>query len=351
MKQVLKCLAWIGVLLAAAGCLRPIKLLTDDRITIHGPVTAELLPTSNYHPVVAMPVEGGPAACAGMHVAIVDVDGLLVNTNLTGPYSSGDNPIDLFREKLDAAASDPCTVALVVRINSPGGPVTATDVMWSQLQRFRQKTNKPVVACLMDLGTGGAYYLATAADMIVANPTTVTGGIGVVLNLYNLEDTINVLNVTTQSIKAGAKIDVGTVTRALSDEEQSLLQALADEFHERFRHVVRERRPGLDPAAKDTFDGRIFSASQAVRRGLVDRLGYLEDSLALARELAGQPGAGAVILHRENDPARTPFATTANVPLQANLFPASFPGLDRSKLPTFLYMWLPDPSLERLSGK
>jgi protease-4 len=343
--------AWLGLLLIClSGCLRPLKLVTEDRVSFTSPVAAELVPTSNDRPVVAMSVEGGPAACAGPHVAIVDVDGLLLNTNLTGPYSSGDNPVDLFREKLDAAAADPCAVALVVRINSPGGSVTATDVMWSELQNFREKTGRPVVACLMDVGTGGAYYLATASDLIVAHPTTVTGGIGVVLNLFNLEDTINALNVTMQSIKAGAQIDLGSVTRALKPEEQALLQGLADEYHERFRGVVRRQRPRLSPAA-ETFDGRIFSASQAQQRGLIDHVGYLRDALAAARSLADQPDAGAVILHRRNDPARTPFATTPNVPLQASLFPVSFPGLDRSKLPTFLYMWLPDPALERLSGK
>jgi protease-4 len=347
----MKRLPWLGLLLIGlAGCLRPIRLITEDRVSFASPAAVEVVPTSNDRPIVAMPVEGGPTACRGPHIAIVDVDGLLLNTNLTGPYSSGDNPVDLFREKLDAAAADPCAVALVVRINSPGGSVTATDIMWSELQYFRDKTHRPVIACLMDLGTGGAYYLATASDAIVAHPTTITGGIGVVLNLFNLEDTINVLNVTTQSIKAGAKIDLGSVTRALEPEEQALLQGLADGFHERFRGVVRQQRPHLSTTA-DTFDGRIFSAPQAKQRGLIDEIGYLRDALAAARSLAGQPDAGAVLLHRCNDPARSPFATTANVPLQANLLPLSFPGLDRNKLPTFLYMWLPDPALERLSGK
>src|SRR5262249_1691854 len=158
-------------------------------------------------PIVAMPVEGGAVACIDRHVDIVDVDGLLLNTNLAGPYSSGDNPVDLFREKLDAAAADQCAVALVVRINSPGGAVTATDIMWHELWRFREKTQRPVVACLMDLGTSGAYYLATASDLIIAHPTTVTGGISVVLNLYNLEDAMNAFNITSQAIKAGGKID------------------------------------------------------------------------------------------------------------------------------------------------
>jgi protease-4 len=343
-------LAVLGFLLAGTvGCLRPIR--TDDRIHIDGPVAAELVPTSNAHPIVAMPVEGGCAACKGPHVAIIDVDGLLLNINITGPYSAGDNPVDLFREKLNAAAGDPATVAVVVRINSPGGSVTASDVMWRELRCFRENTGKPVVACLMDLGTSGAYYLATACDQIVAHPTSVTGGIGVVLNLYNLQDAMNVFNITTQSIKAGKNIDIGSVTQAMPRPAKAILQSIADEQYERFCTIVRQQRPAVDPADATTFDGRVFSATQAWQRGLVDRIGYLADALCMAREMAHQSRAGAVLLHREGDVARTPYATTPNVPLQFNLIPFSLPGVDRTKLPTFLYLWEPDPTLERISGR
>jgi protease-4 len=339
-------LPMLGLLLfAIAGCWRPIKVVTEDH------VAAEIVPTSNAQPVVAMPVEGGARVCHRPHVALIDVDGLLVNTNPTGPYSSGDNPVDIFREKLDAAAADPCAVALVVRINSPGGSVTATDMMWRDLVRFREKTRRPVVACLMDLGTSGAYYLATACDRIIAHPTTVTGGIGVVLNLYNLEDAMNVLNIVSQSVKAGEKIDLGTVTRALRPEEEALLKEIANEFYDRFRTVVRQQRQQVDATDEITFDGRVFTASRALKRGLIDQIGYLEDALDMARQQAGQADAGTVLLHRRGDVGRTPYATTPNYPIQVNLLPASLPGLDRNKLPTFLYLWQPDPTLERFSGK
>jgi protease-4 len=348
----MKRLALLGwLLVGVGGCLRPIKVITEDRLHIEGPVSAEIVPTSNARPVVAMPVEGGETACQTAHVAIIDVDGLLLNTNLAGPYSSGDNPVDLFREKLDVAAADPGTVAVVVRINSPGGSVTASDVMWRDLQRFREKTHQPVVACLMDLGTSGAYYLATACDLIVAHPTTVTGGIGVVLNLYNLEDAMNVLNIVSQAIKSGEKIDLGTATRALKPEEEALLKEMTNEFYERFRSAVIRQRQQVDATEKTTFDGRVFTASQALKLGLIDSIGYLDDALDMARARAGRPQAGAVLLHRRGDVARTAYATTANYPLHVSLFPASLPGLDRSKLPTFLYMWQPDPTLERFSGK
>src|SRR5262249_49386299 len=152
----------------------------------------------------------------------------------------------------------------------------------------------PVVACLMDFGTSGAYYLATAADRIVAHPTTVTGAIGVVLNLYNLEDTMNAFNIVSQSIKAGTKVDIGTVTRALSEDEKALLQGIADEYYGRFRAIVCRQRPHVDPHDTATFDGRIFSAGQALKRGLVDQIGYLEDALVAARSLACQPEAAAM---------------------------------------------------------
>jgi protease-4 len=179
----------------------------------------------------------------------------------------------------------------------------------------------------------------------------VTGGIGVVLNLYNLEDAMNVLNIVSQAIKAGEKIDLGTVTRALQPQEEALLKEMANEFYDRFRAVIQQRRTQADFTKKTTFDGRVFTASQALKLGLIDQIGYLKDALALARERAGAPHAGAVLLHRTGDVGRTPFATTPNYPLHVNLFPASLPGLDRSKLPTFLYMWQPDPTLERFSGK
>jgi protease-4 len=339
------------LLLGVIGCLHPIKVVTEDHLRIDSPISAEIVPTSNAQPVIAMPVEGGPAACKSPHIAIIDIDGLLINTNLAGPYSSGDNPVDILREKLDVASADPCTVGVVLRVNSPGGSVTASDMMWREVQDFREKTHRPVIACLMDLGTSGAYYLATACDVIVAHPTTVTGGIGVVLNLYNLEDAMNVLNIVSQAIKAGDKIDLGTVTREMKPEEAALLKEMANEFYDRFRTVVRQQRKQVDGTNKTTFDGRVFTATQALKLRLIDQIGYLKDALALARQQAGHPDAGAVLLHRQCDVGRTPYATTPNYPLHVNLFPASLPGLDRSKLPTFLYMWQPDPTLERFSGK
>jgi protease-4 len=308
-------------------------------------------PVSDAGRVIAMPLNGCPVDAQEAKIAVVDVDGLLLNTDFTGPYSLGENPLALFREKLDAVAADPSAQAVVLRINSPGGSVTATDIMWRDLQDFRSRTHKPVVACLMDVGAGGAYYLACAADRIVAHPTTITGGIGVILNLYNLRDLMAQYNVIAQEIKAGPNIDIGTSARNLSAEGKQLLQAMADELHTRFRHVVEQSRPQVDPGEATTFDGRVFTAQQALERHLVDRIGYLDDAVQAAGEMAQTPGARVVVYHRSNDPSHSLYGVTPNVPLQATGLPLSLPGLERTRLPAFLYLWQPEATMERLSGK
>jgi protease IV len=325
----------------------PVRLGTAE------PLGLELTPNNNDRPVVEMPLEIAGSKCEkdAPRVAIIDVDGILLNTNYTGPYATGDNPIDIFREKLDAARS-PNISAVVLRINSPGGSVTASEVMWAELMRFRSETHKPVVASLLDLTCGGAYYLATACDQIVAHPTTVVGGIGVVLNLYNFQGTLNLAKVENLSIKSkdSPKIDLDYRIGVLNEDDKEMLIGMADELHGQFKKVVRERRPKLKDVP-ETFDGRVFLAKQAKERGLIDEIGHLPDVLAMARQLGGCPDAGVVILHRRNDVARTPYATTPNVPLQASLLGVSVPAFDRNRLPTFLYLWQPDPSMERLSGK
>ena len=347
------CLLTVGLLATAAGCLHPAKVCTDSKISLTGPVTANVsadLRPANGGPVKPMVVQQD-AACGRGRVAIVDVDGLLVNANLTGPYSASENPVALLRERLDAVAADPSVCAVVVRINSPGGGVAATDLMWQQLQAFRLRTGLPVVACLMDLATGGGYYLATAADVIYAQPTTVTGGIGVIFNLYNLQDAMAQVNVIAQPIKAGQHIDMGTSLHLMTPEVQEWLQAMADEFHLRFQQVVLDRRPAVRRDDPTNFDGRVFTAQQAKARGLIDEVGYLDDAIRAAAAQAGRDQVEVVMFHRQNDPARSPFAITANAPAMTGVIPLSVPGMERSKLPTFLYLWQVDPTLERRSGQ
>jgi protease-4 len=158
-------------------------------------------------------------------------------------------------------------------------------------------------------------------------------------------------NIVPQEIKAGPNIDMGSTSRNLSPEGKQLLQAMANELHARFEQVVHQARPYLDLDQGRTFDGRVFTARQALQRHLIDQVGYLEDAVTMASEMAQVAGARVVVYHRPNDPARSAYGVTPNVPLQATALPLSLPGLDRSRLPTFLYLWQPEATVERLSGK
>ena len=335
----------IAVLLA--GCNRP--FLTESRVTSSNHVVSEnevvlhTPPVQNAGPLLEMPVIGDQ--CSGKKVALIDVDGLLINEERVGILSLGQNPVAMFREKLDYVACHPEFCGVVLRIHSPGGGVTAADIMARDLEAFKQRTGLPVVACLMDVAAGGAYYLAAGADQIVAHPTTLTGGVGVVLNLYNLQDTLQQFNIIPRTLKAGENIDTGTPLEPLPIKAEERLQDIADEFHARFIARVQQHRPVAAAADKRTFDGRVFTAVEAQTVGFIDQIGYLDDAVAAAAGPYASMGVNAVMLHRRNDWARSPYDISPNTPIQRTLFPLDVPGLVRSHLPTFMYLWQPDPSL------
>jgi len=319
-------------------------------------ITAHVETTPRQKPVTARGLPHEPEfddayASANGRIAIVDVDGVLLDQNATGLGARGENAVALFRERLDAIESDATIRAVVLRIHSPGGSVTATDIMWRDLQSFRTRTNVPVVACLMDVAAGGAYYLATCSDQIIAHPTTVTGAIGCILNVYNLEDLMGQFNIVGVPVKAGKFVDMGSPVKAMDDESRAMLQEMADEFHARFKEVVLRARPQVSADQESTFDGRVFTARKAVELGLVDRVGYLDDAIAQARALSDSPDASIVFLRRPDDPAVSTYSITPNVPLHDKLLPVNVPGLNRARLPSFLYIWEMEPTIETSLGK
>jgi protease-4 len=323
-------------LLVGAGCHLP------QPIEVRTHIAPETTPPVDASPIVEMPV--GVPARQGVKVAIIDVDGLIVNRNSVGLSSVGNNPVANFRAKLDYVRRHRDICGVVLRIHSPGGGVTASDIMWRDLQRFRAETGRPVIACLMDVAAGGGYYLATGCDLIMAHPTTLTGGIGVIFNAYNLEDFLAQLSITGVQVKSGKYIDLGSPLRRIPDEGRELLQQIADDFRARFQQRVSEGR-GLPLSGDEVWlDGRVLTAEQAREAGLIDGIGYLDDAVAVAAEQSGGGAARTVLLHRCRDRADTPYAITPNDPITNQFLPLDVPGLSRPDLPTFLYLWQPNPS-------
>ncbi|WP_435010542.1 S49 family peptidase [Tundrisphaera lichenicola] len=332
------------------------KVDADARVVadaaVRGSIEVKVATAPDPGPMTAVVVRPSHSGSNGLRIGLIDVDGLLVNQNLTGLYSVGENPVSSFREKLEAAANDPGVRALVVRINSPGGGVTASDIMADELRRFREESGKPVVCCLMDVATSGAYYLAVGGDRVVGLPTGLTGSIGALINHYNLQDAMAQLNLSSDPIKSGDKLDMGSVTAPLDEETRELLQELSDGFRTRFRDRVASRRPAITAVDWKTIDdGRVVSNPKALAFHMIDQLGYVHEAIAEAERLGQAPGSEVVIFQRPGYPTRSIYSITPNAPIQGDIVPFSYPGLDRSKAPTFLYLWQPDPTIFRQAGR
>jgi protease IV len=361
----IRCATLLGLLggLAAvdlSGCGHAIPVAATIRgdagiaadATVRGAVEVKLPSAVDPGEMAATVVRAGQGQAPHARVALIDIDGVLLNQNYGSFYAVGDNPLSGFRDKLDAAARDPQVVAVLLRINSPGGSVTTCDVMAEELRQFKAETHKPVVACLMDLATSGAYFVAVESDRIVAHPTALTGGLGVVFNHYNLQDAMAQLNLVADPVKAGARIDMGTVTTPLNNETRAMIQQMADAYRDHLQRRVKTRRTAMTAHDQQVAgDGRVFLASQAMELHLVDRLGYIHDAIAEAERLAGVSGTEVVLFHRSGYPAHSLYAITPSPAPLNEAIPFSYPGLDRARLPTFLYLWQPDPTLPRPSAR
>jgi protease-4 len=241
------------------------------------------------------------------------------------------------REELEKATEDERVRAVVLRINSPGGTITASDILHHELTRFKARRKIPVVAAILDVGASGGYYVALAADRIVAHPTTVTGSIGVLMLTVDARGLMEKLGVSASYITTGPFKDAGSPLRALRPEERALFQSLIDQFHGRFVSLVAQARHLDEARVRAVADGRVYTATEALSHGLVDRIGYLEDAIELAREAAGLEEARVVAYHRPRQYRATIYSTAETPP------PASLAELARSLTsgPRLLYLWWP----------
>ncbi len=224
---------------------------------------------------------GGGGAVFGARVAIVELEGTIVDVD------------DLLRE-LKSHRDNPQVKAVVLRINSPGGVVGPTQELHAAVMRLRE-SGKPVVASLGAVAASGGYYVAVAADKIYANAGTLTGSIGVIFQLPNLDGLMKKVGVDYVVVKAGRYKDIGNIARPMTAEEQRLLQSLLDDVHAQFISAVATGRK-LDRAQVLSFaDGRIVSGAQAKDLKMIDALGGLEDAIEGAAMLAGLPRPPKVI--------------------------------------------------------
>jgi protease-4 len=185
------------------------------------------------------------------------------------------------KEELQKAEKDESVKGIVVKINSPGGTVTATDTIYHELTEYKERTGARIVACVTGLAASGGYYVASAADEIIAHPTSVTGNIGVIALKFNVDQLFSKVGIQTETVKSADKKDMWSPFRPSTPEEKEIIQAVINTFHNRFVRVVHAGRRSLlsQEEIEELADGRIFTAEQALAAKLIDKIGYLNDAV------------------------------------------------------------------------
>jgi protease-4 len=229
-------------------------------------------------------------AMSGDEMGFASLHGRVGLVELVGEISESEPIVD----QLDRMRRDPTVKAVVIRLDSPGGGVAASQEIYDAVRRVHDE-GKPVVASMAGVAASGAYYVACAADSIVANPGTLTGSIGVIMSFPNTEELFRKVGVKFETIKTGKFKDVGSMWRPMTEDERNLLQEVLGNVYDQFIEAIVEGRGMAKEDILPYADGRIFSGDQALDYGFVDRLGSLEDAIEMASDMGGIEGHPSVV--------------------------------------------------------
>lgn len=274
-------------------------------------------------------------------VLLVDISGVITDSKKKSFSGSSIDTgmVEKVREILSRAEKDQGIKAIWLKVNSPGGTVTSSDMIYHDLKKFKAKKNVKIYVSIMDMAASGGYYIAMAGDKIIAHPTSITGSIGVISMKLNVQTLLDKVGVGFEVVKSGDKKDFLSPLRPLTDEERKLFQEIIDSYHTRFVSIIAENRPelGID-AVKKLADGRVYTADQALHAKLIDHIAYLDETEELIKNDLHVSDIKVVTYHRPGD-------------YKANLYSLSpkdtvinLINIDMdftSSAPYFMYLWMP----------
>ncbi|MDF2566055.1 MAG: signal peptide peptidase SppA, type [Massilibacillus sp.] len=240
-------------------------------------------------------------ASAGNKIAVVYVDGTITGGHGASGLLSESGGTDNLIKQLHEASDDASIKGIVLRINSPGGSSTATQEVGEEIKKIRAK-GKPVVTSMGDMAASGGYWLAACTDKIYANPTTLTGSIGVYMPYSNWEELYKKIGVRQEKIKSGVHKDILSNDRPMTEEERVILQTMVDEIYQGFVEVVAEGRHLDIETVKKIADGRVYTGKQAKELGLVDEMGNLYDAIDGTAQMVGIHGKPKIKEYGKNNP-------------------------------------------------
>jgi protease-4 len=277
-------------------------------------------------------------------ILILDISDVITGQEQEGRLGQGgrESTVARVKEVLKKAEKDGSIRAVILRIDSPGGGVTASDIIHREIKRFKQKRGVPVIAAMMDVAASGGYYVALSADRIVAHPTTVTGSIGVMMINLNIAGLFEKIGVEDTSVTSGEHKDIGSPFREPTASDRKILQAIVDGLNARFLDRVREGRKDISGESLEGLaDGRILTAAQALDAGFIDRIGYLEDAIEEAKKSAGLSQARVILYHRLGEYAENIYSLQGNPSARVRLDRQALQRIFGGSGPRFLYLWAP----------
>ncbi len=274
-------------------------------------------------------------------ILILDISGLISSSLNTGTFSKEGDILSRVYYRLKKASEDKMVKAVILRLDTPGGEVTASDILYNEILNFKEKTGKPVLGLMMGLAASGGYYIASACDYIIAHPSTITGSIGVISIFPNLEELFAKIGIKVNVIKSGKMKDSGSTFRDLTIEEKKIFQDIVDELYQKFLDVVYQKRKNslsLEELKKIA-DGRVYTARQAYELKLIDEIGYFDSALMKTLALASLREAKVISYTYYPGRKTTIYASSLE---KSSLFERkSFEDLLRSLKSGFYYLWLP----------
>ncbi len=316
------------------------KFLVLILLTMFSATGCVMINLPRQEPLVEKAIEGSGAD----KILIVDIEGVITAQEARGSMLARTEAAITARvkEELLLAAKDERVKAIVLRINSPGGSVTTCDIISHELKAFKKKKKIPVVAELMDVAASGGYYLAVTADKIIAHPTTVTGSIGVIAYSVNAAGLMDKIGIANQTVKTGSMKDIGSPLKSMTDDERRVIKSVIDGMYERFLEVILDGRKSLKRDELERLaDGRVFSAKQALDSKLIDSIGYMEDAIETAKQLAGIKEATVITYSQPRAYKNNIYSALPQGTAQVNLFNIDG-GLFTERLGmSFMYVWMP----------
>lgn len=312
------------LILVIAGCAAP-------RISIFG---------NNGEPLEEYTLQGSTKG----KVLLIPVKGIITDDVENGLIRKKPSMVQEIAAQLKKAEKDKDIGAVLLVIDSPGGSVTASDVLYHEIVQFKEKTGIKVVAVMMDVAASGGYYIALPADAIVAHPTTITGSVGVLFLQPKVMGLMDKIGVEVQVNKSGANKDIGSPFRAATPQEKKILQEMTDKLARRFLDLVSRHRRIDAKGLAEIASANVYLADEAQRLGLVDRVGYLSDAVDEAGRLAGLKKDAKVVVYRrekyENDTIYNMQSTWTGGDEKMSLIDLGLPASETSDVATgFYYLW------------